>query len=152
MIAIHWREGYKYQLSCKYMHHLQQDFFAGMAIISQRFLKLDQQILIINPGYAWDGATGVPDHKCIMRASLVHDALYQSIRCGYFCRSGQHVVMSGKMVNEMRKAADKEFLRVALEDGTPAVIAVHVLYKGVRLFGHDAALTPKPIHTNVEPL
>ncbi len=34
-------------------------------------------------GFAWDGATGAPDSKDIMKASLMHDSLYWAMARGY---------------------------------------------------------------------
>lgn len=44
-------------------------------------------LLMVSAGYAWDGATMAPDTKSIMRASLIHDALYQLIRTGVLAPS-----------------------------------------------------------------
>ncbi len=78
---IAYRSGYKYQLAKAYS--------IGINIkpgkdIKTKFIKLDRTgKLTIVGGYAWDGPSGpVVDTKENMRASLVHDALYQLMRNG----------------------------------------------------------------------
>jgi len=78
--------------------------------------------IVIADGYAWDGASGAIDTKSIMRASLVHDALYQMIREG---------------LPIVRKEADKEFYRIMREDGMWWIRAQYI-YWTVRLFGKVA--------------
>lgn len=52
-------------------------------IFETNYYKIIQGILYIKKGYIWDGASGPTiDTKSTIIASLVHDALYQSIREG----------------------------------------------------------------------
>ena len=61
--------------------------------------------LAINKGYSWDGPSGPTiDTEDSLRASLVHDALYQLIR-------------EGRLPLKARRWADKEFRRILKEDG-----------------------------------
>ena len=69
------------------------------------FIELTGGRIIIKKGYAWDGASGPTiDTKSSMKASLVHDALYQLIRL--------------KLLPFSYKAiADKNFYNICLQDG-----------------------------------
>ena len=61
-------------------------------------------LLEIRAGYAWDGPSGPTiDTKSTMRASLVHDALYQLMR-------------AGKLTQDARDAADKLLFDLLIQD------------------------------------
>ena len=61
--------------------------------------------MAVQPGYAWDGPSGLTiDTRNSMRASLVHDVLYQTIR-------------EGGLRESIRRRADLEFRRILKEDG-----------------------------------
>jgi len=78
--------------------------------------------LTIYKGYAWDGASGPTiDGKSNMRASLVHDALYQLIR----------LVL---IPQEYKKVADTLFYDILLEDGMNKLRA-DMWREGVEHFG-----------------
>ena len=76
---IKYRKGYKYQLAEEYVirttvrpHQPIEHDFIGLTL---------DGMLIIRSGYSWDGPSGPTfDTKSSMRASLVHDALYQLMR------------------------------------------------------------------------
>ena len=79
MKPIFYKQGYKYQLV--------EDCFLLTAIfpakdISSDFITLSQTgLLTIKKGYAWDGPSAIAiDTLNFMRASLLHDALYQLMR------------------------------------------------------------------------
>lgn len=73
---IRYKDGYKYQLVEPYW--IQTDITGGKYIIDGYISLNERGILYIYKGYAWDGASGPTwDSKSSMRASLVHDALYQ---------------------------------------------------------------------------
>ena len=110
-------EGYEIQISIKPKHDINTDF-----------IDLDTQgNLVVKKGYAWDGPSGpVKDTEENMRASLVHDALYQLMRNDHL-KSRTH-----------RKAADQEFKQICLEDGVSKFWA-SVYYKALRKFGKPAA-------------
>jgi hypothetical protein len=83
--------GYKYEL-------MEQVRVAvkGLPRIRHRYIAIcvdinpdnDNCLLAIHRGYAWDGASGPTfDDKTNMRASLVHDALYQLMREKLLSRS-----------------------------------------------------------------
>ena len=68
-------------------------------------IALDQNgVLIIHKGYPWDGASGPAfDSKAVMRASLVHDALYQLMR-------------EGLLGQDWRARADLELQKIYKQD------------------------------------
>ena len=75
---IKYRKGYKYQLAEDYKHQLR---IFGFDIKTAFLILTPAGLLIIKVGYAWDGPSGPTwDSLNSMRASLVHDALYQLMR------------------------------------------------------------------------
>ena len=98
MSKIRYRSGYRYQLQADY------SVFIGLLGYKIRtdFITLTESgWLTIKRGYAWDGATGLPSTpKSLMRASLVHDALYQLIRNGIFDRRDCADALFGEMAEE----------------------------------------------------
>ena len=82
--------------------------------------------LRIFAGYVWDGPSGPTiDTPDFMRASLVHDALYQLIRLGF-------------VDDDQRICADKLMRKQCLKDGMSRIRAWWV-YWAVRRFGSKAA-------------
>jgi hypothetical protein len=122
---IRYRRGYKYQLVDE--HSVKVDLKPD-ARIETEFIDLNTEgELVIKRGYAWDGASGpARDTKNIMRASLVHDALYQLMR--------QELLP----MERWRKAADLELKRICREDGMSWIRAWWV-HLGVRRWGALAA-------------
>jgi len=114
---------YKYQLRKPYKH---QTGIHGHAFESG-FLRIKPDgTLEIFGLYAWDGPSGpAPDVPCLMRASLVHDALYQLIRVEALPFS-------------TRDAADRILQSIAKEDGLSISLAF-LVYWAVRLFGASCA-------------
>ncbi len=120
-----YRSEYKYQLADSYTikipiepkHDIETDFIA-----------LDTAgNLFIKNGYAWDGPSGpVVDTEENMRASLVHDALYQLMR------------NKELSTRTHRKAADQLFKDICKDDGVSNFKA-SVYYKALRKFGKPAA-------------
>lgn len=120
---IRYKSGYRYQLAETYY------IFTGIKIpceIVEPFICMSRAGgLYISAGYAWDGATCFPDIPSIMRASLVHDALYQLLRLGH-------------LPPDVRPAADALMYRCCVEDDMFQPLAWAVL-KTVRLAGSPAA-------------
>lgn len=95
-----------------YKYQLVSDYVIAIDIkprdnVRTQFIDLDTQgALTIKNGYAWDGPSGLGiDTRSFMRASLVHDALYQLMRAEYLDYRIQ------------QRAAD-DFLRaLCVEDG-----------------------------------
>lgn len=103
MAKIKYKSGFKYQLA--------EQYSIGLAVTPKSRIESDYislmstGALIIRQGYAWDGPSGPTyDSKNSLRASLVHDALYQLIR-------------SGNLPQSYRIYADKEFYKICREDG-----------------------------------
>lgn len=87
-------------------------------------------MLTVQSDYAWDGASGpVADSPAIMRASLLHDVLYQMIREGLVPRH----------FDRTRKQADALFREIAIEDGVARAKA-WFLYYGLRAVGAVATV------------
>lgn len=99
---IRYATGYRYQLVDEYCT---QTPFRPDVCITTDFIELHQDgWIVIRKGYAWDGATCTTRPKSSVRASLVHDALYQLMREG-------HLDVS------QRDAVDALFEKLLIEDG-----------------------------------
>ena len=122
---IRYRSEYKHQLASAY--RIAVPIFPAEDIVTD-FIELDTWgELTVRNAYAWDGPSGpVIDTPQNMRASLVHDALYQLMRLGEL-NARSH-----------RKAADKVFRSLCKEDGVSNWTA-NVYYKALRRFGKPAA-------------
>jgi hypothetical protein len=101
--CIRYGRGYKYQLRDTYS--VKVGIYPKQAL-STHWLALDcDGNLTIAEGYAWDGASGPTwDSKCSMRASLVHDALYQLMRLELLS------------AEKYRPVADALFKRMCVQD------------------------------------
>ena len=122
---IRYRSDYKYQLAESYAVNIS---IKPKADIETEFIDLDTKgKLTVKQGYAWDGPSGpVKDTRENLRASLVHDALYQLMR-NRELKSRTH-----------RKAADQEFKDMCKADGVSNLRA-SIYYKALRKFGKPAA-------------
>ena len=122
---IRYRAEYKYQLANSYKINIS---IRPNIYIKTKFVNLDiNGNLLVMQGYAWDGPSGpVIDTDKNMRASLVHDALYQLMR-NEELSSRTH-----------RKTADKLFKDICKKDGVSNFRA-SVYYKALRKFGKTAA-------------
>lgn len=125
---IFFRSGYKYQLAADYT--LVITIKPALDIVT-KFIKLDTQgTLTIFDGYAWDGPSGpVIDTRENLRASLVHDALYQLMRL--------------RLLNAKRDKdrADKLFKKLCIMDGVSHPVA-EAYYLGLKI-GGEPATDPK---------
>lgn len=122
---IEYRSGYKYQLA--------EDYSIDISIkppkdIDTQFISLTTNgCLLIKSGYAWDGVSGpVLDTDNNLRASLVHDALYQLMR--------RRKISKGKY----KDVADKLFRKMCKEDGVLSPIA-QAYYEVLKKLGSPAA-------------
>ena len=74
---------YKYVLTEQYTHPEPFDELKGRSVDGSHLRLTPDGLLTIKEGYAWDGPSGpAPDLAYLLRAALVHDALYQLIRIG----------------------------------------------------------------------
>jgi uncharacterized protein DUF1353 len=107
---IRYRSDYKYQLAEGYKIKIS---IKPKTYIETDFTDLDTDgNLLVKKGYAWDGPSGpVKDTDENMRASLVHDALYQLMRNDDL-KSRTH-----------RKAADQLFKDMCKADGVSNLTA-----------------------------
>jgi hypothetical protein len=93
---------YKYQLTRPYQI---QTGIIGYEISEVHFHMTEEGLLTVHALYAWDGASGpTVDGPDNMRASLVHDVIYQMIRMGVIPES-------------YKDYADTTFREILLEDG-----------------------------------
>jgi len=122
-----YRSGYKYQLAEPYV----QQIIIKRMEVDHDFIKLTKGgTLTVKKGYAWDGPSGpLADTKEHMRASLVHDALYQLMREGDLNAEGH------------RKKADRLFAVMCEEDGVWWPVA-RAYYAALQAFGKPSA-TPE---------
>ena len=125
--------GYKYELTdC--VHAVAKKLPPPTDVGEHRYIAViddnGDRLLAIFKGYAWDGASGPTfDDKTNMRASLVHDALYQ--------------LMREKLLDRKhRKYADELFRDICIEDGMGKFRAWYY-YQAVRIFGAKTSLPEK---------
>ncbi|MGF1895515.1 DUF1353 domain-containing protein [Vibrio alginolyticus] len=117
---------YKKRQKYKYTLHSEEKIETHISVSNaydSPFLSLSKQgVLTIKKGYAWDGASGPAlDTKNIMKACLVHDALYQLMREEVLPQSA-------------RKHADTLLRETCLEKGMSSFRATYIYY-GVRVVG-----------------
>lgn len=125
-----YRKGYKYQLAELEVlevgllgHGFTHDFF-----------YLEDGILYIKAGYAWDGPSGIAfDTPSFMRGSLGHDALYQAMR-------------EKLLPTHRRKYVDEILVRHCKEDGMWWPRRKWV-YWAVQKYGEKSATRPRKIYT-----
>lgn len=118
---IEYRTGYKYQLASDYAI---KTTIKPAKVVDDDFIKMPRDgWLTIVKGYAWGGPSGpVVDRPENMRASLVHDALYQLMR---------HRRLTAKAHKDK---ADRLFKKLCKQDGMPGSVA-EAYYLGLKLGG-----------------
>lgn len=129
---IQYKKGYKYQLFKAYSI---QTNIRPVANIKTHFLTLNVNgLLRIKRGYSWDGASGgAIDTKNFMRASLIHDCLYQ-------------LITMRKIKKSWRKQADLLLQAICREDKMSKFRAWYV-YRAVRRFGGLFSKKEKKVYT-----
>lgn len=115
---IKYKEGYKYQLVEELIIQTRVIGFSAETDFIRLYLN---GVLVVKKGYAWDGATGFPDLKTVLKGSCGHDALYQLIRMGL-------------IPAKCKKPADLTLQDICKADGMNIALAFIVL-KGVEVFG-----------------
>ena len=123
---IKYRSGYKYQLAVEYT--IKCGIKPKNPIVEPKFVKLSTDgTLTVVEGYAWDGPSGpVIDTRENLRASLVHDALYQLMR------------LRKLTIKDHKEKADRLFKKICIEDGVSRAVA-HAYYVGLKLGGKPSA-------------
>ena len=127
MIPIAYKNNWKYKLKKDYSHCLPENLHEENRSESKNdFISLTKNTIEFKPGYAWDGPSGpTVDTSNAMRASLVHDGLYQAMREGW-------------LPQNKRKPADVEFLRILKEDDM-FLLRRWAWFRAVRWFAGKAA-------------
>ena len=132
-----------YRKLSHYKYQLMQDFRIPTqayptASVDTPYLCLAQNgKLTIKTGYAWDGPSGPTiDTSTFMRASLVHDALYQLMRLAHLDDI------------TVRKYADDLLKHICLEDGMCRFRAWYV-HRALRWFG---AANARPVSSAPIPI
>jgi hypothetical protein len=119
MHNITYAEGYAYRLKKDYSVTIS---IKGYHVVSEYVTLRPLGELFIKCGYAWDGLSGPTfQSRTGVRASLIHDALYQLLR-------------DSGLERTCKTAADIEFKNACIADGMCRVKAF-VLYYCVRAFG-----------------
>lgn len=93
------------------------------------FVYARNGILFQSAGYCWNGTNAIRDTPKNIRASCVHDGLYQAIRA----------LQLGKNSLDYQDPADQLFARICIEAGLKPWIAWRIAYPALRAFGKKAA-------------
>lgn len=120
--CIHYKDGYKFQLDTMLVT---DTAIKGHTVVDPYYILDCHGRLTIFRGYAWDGATGFPDIKSIVRGSCVHDCGYQMIR-------------RKQLPDKYRDDFDALLRRMCIRDGMSKWMASCVHF-AVRKFADDAA-------------
>jgi len=127
----------KFKSANHYKYQLHKEYCIQTNIKPKKDIHIDFMVVLcktgllrIAQGYCWDGASGPTiDDKTNMRASLVHDALYQLMR-------------AKKLSIKHRKKADAIMKKLLLEDGMWKFRAAYY-YWAVRTFSKPFAKPQK---------
>ncbi|MDB2414551.1 DUF1353 domain-containing protein [Rickettsiales bacterium] len=111
-------KSWKYQITEEYNY--QTNISVTNDIVTEFVHLASDGKLLLKQYYAWDGASGGIDTNNILRASLVHDGLCQLIELG-------------KLSLDHRKASDKIFKEICLEDGMSKFRANYI-YLAIRAY------------------
>lgn len=115
---------YKYVLNNTYI--CETDLFQDVNVNTD-YYSIDEKAIGVIQNYKYDGPSGPAlDTPNFMRASLIHDVLYQAIR-------------EGELSMKHRKTADLMMYRIAREDGMGRIRANYTYY-ALRAFGQKAAI------------
>lgn len=104
---------------CFRMHQFIPGVFAR---VKDDWVVLENGIVTLRPGFAWNGADVIPDWRCVRRASSEHDPIYQLIAGGHLPRK------------PWKQFGDNQFRYTCIEDGCKPILA-RALWVGVRVGG-----------------
>lgn len=133
-MPIYYQEGFNYVLHQP--HEMDLSEYGFQPIIHARsgnaWVSIDEHsVLRIAATYAWGGDSGARDTRKSMRASLVHDALYQLFRIGALRPTQKHL-------------ADKVYRDILRENKTwPPRVWWRA--QALRLFGANAITHERPV-------
>ncbi len=133
-----YKRGYRYQVQEKMGCGI--SFACPTFRLTDGWASADLQVLVIQPWYAWDGASfvlfrwfGTPTAWLV--PSVVHDAFYQAIR-------------EGKLGRQYRDDVDRMFYELLRSRGVSWLVAL-VAYYCVRIGGNFAVRTTNPVREAV---
>lgn len=125
--------GYKYTLDEGYLYHL--SFDTKTTVVFGK-IELDGDILKLRAGFGWDGASGPAiDTEDILRASAIHDALWELMK-------------QGLLDQRYKKAIDSEFASILEEDGMPLFRRWYLL-KAVSSYSSVSSLNERELSQKV---
>jgi len=125
--------GFKYQT--KETFWIETGLTVGKEVRTHFVRLLPTGTLIIEKGFAWDGASGPTiDTESSFIGGLVHDALYRLMQQGLLD------------VKDYKKPADKLFYELLISQGMWKWRA-GIWYDGVKDFGGSSAKTKKKVKT-----
>ena len=101
--TIYYKNNYKYRLDREYQCYIPIQPNHILIGVDEYVVLHPSGLMVFKKGYSWDGATGVKDTKTVLRASLVHDGLYQFFR-------------EGKLSTSYKEDVDRLFKEHCLED------------------------------------
>ena len=136
-MPIRYQEGFRYVLHQP--HEMDLSEYGFQPIIHARsgnaWVSIDEHsVLRIAATYAWDGDSGpARTTRASLRASLVHDALYQLIRIGALRSTEKHL-------------ADQVYRDILRENGM-WLARVWWRAQALRLFGANALTRERPVLT-----
>lgn len=129
MSTFEWeKDGKGYRLTADYVHEL--DFRVHEHVTNSYATIIPSRLLILKGdcedkrGYFWDGATWCPRwlDRWLLRASVVHDGVIQLIEENLLSH------------HPIRRYADQELVRIAIEDGLNKHVAEMIMYPLVRAY------------------
>lgn len=120
------KKGYKWQIPENHIQVL-SDRWKDVGVIRRDWYEIDGpgRRLVLFKGYAFNGASGIPDDRKVVRGAGVHDALYQEMRLG------------GLDHNVYRNPADLELKDICINAGMWKARA-YTIYLGVRVLANFA--------------
>ena len=147
---LEWTEGYKYRTSKTFWVFTNIRPFYEVQI--GRITLTVEGLLIIDRGYSWDGPSGPTiDTKNFMVGGIVHDALYEILRCPTKLLDRKCDIVRGSEAvhaathEQVREEADKMLLDLVRADGMSEFRSNYV-YKGVRVGGESSAEKPRKVY------
>ena len=124
-MKIYYKSGYKYQLYKTIV--VQTNIFPEAKIVTSFVTLGTDGVLSLIKGFAWDGASGYPDLKTIMKGSAFHDGLYRLMR-------------KGLLNHKWKKEADNVLCDCCKRDGMYSWNVKTVRF-GVSKWGRNSTLT-----------